>query len=60
MIQVKAFEYVVKNGLLKHNVKFFFVERNLCNHLTFGCRYFLYIVIEMGDSDVSVFANDLG
>ena len=22
MIQVKAFEYVVKNGLLKHNVKF--------------------------------------
>ena len=24
MIQVKAFEYVVKNGLLKHNVKFIF------------------------------------
>ena len=23
-IQVKAFEYVVKNGLLKHNVKFIF------------------------------------
>ena len=24
MIQVKAFEYVVKHGLLKHNVKFIF------------------------------------
>ena len=24
MIQIKAFEYVVKNGLLKHNVKFIF------------------------------------
>ena len=24
MIQVKAFEYVVRNGLLKHNVKFIF------------------------------------